>query len=158
MRRRLSARRRVVVGVTLAVTAALSSCGADSILGPMVEGDVAAQRAKWQAQGIDDYLYRVTYGNAWVAPMTSLVEVKNGAVIRCHESGTNAPRDVGDVWLCPTMDQLFDRAEFGGGYLEGWVLDVRYDAALGLVRSIVADVPGVADEEFSYRVEYFARR
>jgi hypothetical protein len=140
------------------VVAAVVACGSESILGPVVEGDIAMQRSTWEARAIDNYNFTLTYSNMWVGPMRSLVQVRGGAVAGCWDPSTGQPRDVSETWLCRTIDQIFDDAEARLASSDGWDVTLRYDANLGLIRSMWADVPGWADEEYGYSVTSFNRR
>ena len=141
-----------------AVLATAVACGSDSIFGPPVPGDLAERRLTWALLGIDDYDLTVTYGNMWVSPMTSVVQVRNDAVVACRDADGSTLRDPADTWLCPSMDDLFDRAEDLLESGEGWTLTMEYDRRLGVIRTMFADVPRWADEEFGYTVRDLRRR
>jgi len=141
----------------LAISGALA-CEKASLLGPIVAGDIADQRAAWTAKGIDDYVFTVTHATAWVSPMKSVVSVTGGEVVGCRDYETNLAVDISDSWRCPTVDLLFDRAESLMASGDGRVVTLGFDEQLGLIRTMYADVPGWADEEYNYAVHYFRRK
>lgn len=99
------------------VLLALGGCAAAAVPGAEPgSGGVAAQRARWEAQRLDDYRFTVarTCRCTDDARQPAVVEVRGDRVVRVTSVGTGRELDPG---LGFTVDELFDRiaaAERGG--------------------------------------------
>ncbi len=96
---------------------------APGIVGP---GDLAAQRATWKAQGIDDYTWDVAFGCECMLNGPTTVTVVDGAPVMARNNGR--PVDLATIQGFPlTIDAVFDEAvrtlEAGGTVTAEWAPD-----------------------------------
>jgi hypothetical protein len=91
--------------------------------GPIGPGDLAAQRAVWTAQGIDDYTWDVAFGCECLLNGPTTVIVVDGAPTMARNNGQ--PVDLASIDGFPlTIDAVFDEAartiESGGRVTGEW--------------------------------------
>jgi hypothetical protein len=134
--------------VLLATLLALGGCAGildtEDELAPLY-GEVAEQRARWEAQGLDDY--RFTLARSCFCPEEATqpmrVEVRDDRVVKVTSFRTG--RDL-DVRLGLTVEQLFGMiaaAERDGTYLEA-SYHPRRGYPVGAVIGTLANDAGVA--------------
>lgn len=134
----------VLLGSLLALGGCAGILDAEDELAPLY-GEVAEHRARWEAQGLDDY--RFTLARSCFCPeeatLPARVEVRDDRVVRVTSFRTG--RDL-DVRLGLTVEQLFDRiaeAEQDGTYLEASYHPQR-GYPVGAVIGTLANDAGVA--------------
>ncbi|HEY0024313.1 MAG TPA: DUF6174 domain-containing protein [Longimicrobium sp.] len=113
----------------LLLALALSGCARPFLLPRDEEGEVAAQRRRWESHDLDDY--RFTFArDCFCAPLgVVVVEVRDDKVVSVKELQTGNPVTGTTAQQIPTIEQLF-------GYIaraadEGTYLEVEYHSSLG---------------------------
>ncbi|HEY7769658.1 DUF6174 domain-containing protein [Longimicrobium sp.] len=113
----------------LLLALALSGCARPFFLPRDEEGEVAAQRRRWESQNLDDY--RFTFARTCFCPPPNVVvvEVRDDRVVAVTDLQTGSPVTGASAQGIPTIEELF-------GYIaraaaEGTYLDVKYHSSLG---------------------------
>jgi hypothetical protein len=118
---------KILTPLLLALT--LSGCAQPFLLPRDGDGEVAAQRRRWESQNVDDY--RFTFARTCFCPPLGavVVEVRNDRVVAVKDAQTGTPITGPEANGIPTIDQLFDYIADAAS--EGTYLDVKYHSSLG---------------------------
>ncbi len=113
----------------LLLALALSGCARPFLLPRDEEGEVAAQRHRWESQNLDDY--RFTFAQTcFCAPLGAVVvEVRDDRVVAVKDAQTGSPVTGPSSLGIPTIDELFDYIAEAAD--EGTYLDVKYQSSMG---------------------------
>ncbi|MGQ0702001.1 MAG: DUF6174 domain-containing protein [Gemmatimonadales bacterium] len=130
---------------------ALAACGAPT--GPSPQDELAAARARWEAQRMDSYEFELTrmclciFGGRVVT-----VRVEAGAVAAANYADSNTAVEAALLSYLPTIPDLFDLIEDALEQHAARVM-VQYDASTGHPTHIELDYSLMAiDDEFTYEV------
>jgi hypothetical protein len=113
----------------LLLALALSGCARPFLLPRDEEGEVSAQRRRWEAQNLDDYRFNLSRTCFCVPLGAVVVEVRDDRVVAVKDARTGNPVTGPEAQGIPTIDQLFDYIAEAAD--EGTYLDVRYHSTLG---------------------------
>jgi hypothetical protein len=118
---------KILTPLLLAV--ALSGCARPFLLPRDEDGEVAAQRRRWESQNLDDYRFNFAR-TCFCGPLGAvIVEVRDDHVVSVKDAQTGSPVIGANAQGIPTIDKLFDYIEAAAD--EGTYLDVKYHASLG---------------------------
>lgn len=113
----------------LLLALSLSACARPFLLPRDEEGEVAAQRRRWESQNLDDYRFNFAR-TCFCLPLGAVVvEVRDDRVVAVKDAQTGAPVTGAEAHGIPTIDQLFD--QIAAAASNGTHLDVKYHASLG---------------------------
>ena len=116
--------------------------------------DVAAQRARWEAAGIDSYHFTVTWtsANAFVGDYrVTVIDGQPRRVVRSDGLEIDPDEMAGERPV--TIDEVFDVIE---DMLSAETLTATYDQVLGYPVDVSVDeFAGVVDDEFRIRISDF---
>jgi len=113
----------------LLLALALSGCARPFLLPRDEEGEVAAQRRRWESQNLDDYRFNFARTCFCVPLGAVVVEVRDDKVVSVKDVQTGSPVTGTSAQGIPTIDQLFDYIARAAD--EGTYLDVKYHSSLG---------------------------
>lgn len=129
----------------LLLALALSGCAAPPVL-PFdengVDGEVAAQRSRWEAQKLDDYRFHFARTCFCLPLGIVVVEVRDDRLVSVRDAETGRPINGPEAQGIPTIEQLFDYIARAAG--EGTYLDVKYHPSLGY--PTVAEIGTLAND------------
>lgn len=115
-----------------------------------VEGELAVERAAWNARGLEDYDLDLRHWSAWFPPVTVRIEVRDGLVTSARDRETDAvlPLVGRNAW---TVDSVF---EVAAGYAAqpGFNVALLFHPTLRYPMAVYVDNPAWADEEQYYEI------
>jgi hypothetical protein len=118
---------KIITPLLLAL--ALSGCAHPFLLPRDENGDVAAQRRRWDSQNLDDYRFHFARTCFCVPMGVVVVEVRDDQVVAVKDAQTGSPVTGPEAQGIPTIEQLFD--EIAEAASEGTYLDVQYHSSQG---------------------------
>ena len=118
---------KILTPLLLALT--LSGCARPFLLPRDEEGEVAAQRRRWESQNLDDYRFTIARTCFCVPLGAVVVEVRDDHVVSVKDAQTGSPVTGPEAQGIPTIDELFDAIDAAAD--EGTYLDVKYHSSLG---------------------------
>ena len=109
---------------------------------------------KWQAQGLDDYTYRLTIG-CLCPSANARVRVVGGQVVQVgHKSSAPQRVLIGFGDLDPTIDNVF--VVLARAQQQAHDVRARFDETTGMpTRIFVDNIRSVIDDEVSYGIDSF---
>ena len=113
----------------LLLALSLSGCARPFLLPRDGEGEVEAQRRRWDSQNLDDYRFNFARTCFCVPLGAVVVEVRDDRVVTVKDAQTGSPVTGAAAQGIPTIDELFDSIAAAAD--EGTYLDVKYHSSLG---------------------------
>jgi hypothetical protein len=165
----------VTVAITLAGLLVIGGCGNGSAYDPPasapsdspsasasesdqpagLDAEGAAAWRRWRSQAVDDYRFTLDVGCFCPTVQGSVVEVRNGEVVRIDGKPYDHQQVTGFGESAPTIPGLF--TELGDALAHADEVQVDYDPSTGVPETISVDwMKQAVDDEISYRVSGFA--